>query len=154
MTDPTSYADTRQRRSLVPWLAVALVAAIIAGGVFWVNHDSQMAAPRQKAEMSPRPDPAIEQIKQTLSSLQQTVQDIQSAQQKLTENVQGIQSDQKKLTDQVTDLQQQVSAQQSQRKILSDQVGALSARVDTLASANAESTPAAPQASKNRRGKR
>ncbi|MCA6112243.1 hypothetical protein [Bradyrhizobium cenepequi] len=136
MTEPTSQTDTRQRRSPLPWLAVVLAAAIVAGGAFWMNHDAgrKSAAEQQKADMLP----AIEQIKQTISSLQRTVQDIQS--------------DQQKLAGQVTYLQQKASAQQGERKLLSDQLGALSARVDTLVSSNAESTPAAPQ--KNRRGKR
>ncbi|WP_426442151.1 hypothetical protein [Bradyrhizobium genosp. P] len=146
MTDPSTHADTRQRRSSAPWLVVALVAVLVAGGFLWVSHDAgtKSATPQQKAELSPPPpDPAIEQIKQTLASLQQAVQ--------------GIQSDQQKLADQINGVQQNVSAQRGDQKLQSDQLGALSARVDALASANAES--AAPQAApppqqKTKRGKR
>ena len=145
MTAPSPHADTNQRRSLAPWLVVALIAILAAGGFLWVSHDAgtKSAAPQQKAELSPPPDPAIEQVKQTLASLQQAVQ--------------GIQSDQQKLADQINGVQQNVSSQRGDQKLLSDQLGALSARVDTLASAKAESPtpqPAQPPEPKTKRGKR
>ncbi|WP_426433799.1 hypothetical protein [Bradyrhizobium genosp. P] len=86
--------------------------------------------PQEHAEVTPPPDPAIDQIKQTLSSLQQSVHAVQSDQQKLEQ----------KLSAQINDIQQK----QGDSKLLSDQLGALSARVDSLESAKAEA-PAAPQ---------
>jgi hypothetical protein len=136
MTDPSSHVDTRQHRSFVPWLAVAIIAVVVAGGFFWINRDSgtksETPAPQPQASVQPPPDPAVEQLKQTLSSLQQTVKDIQSGQQKLA--------------DEITDTRQKASTDQGERKMLSDQIGALSARVDALVATNAESPTPQPQA--------
>jgi peptidoglycan hydrolase CwlO-like protein len=151
MTDhqPDHVATRSSQHRLVPWLIVVLVIILAGGAIFWTNHNAvtKSEAPLQKADVSPPQDPAVEQIKQTLSALQQTVQDIQSGQQKLVE--------------QINDIQRKSSADQGERKMLSEQLGALSARVDTLVSTNAESTPAAPestpaaaQTQKNKRSKR
>gem|GEM_PF-4063438 len=146
MSDPSMHAEAPQRRSSAPWLVVAIIAVLVAGSLVWVTYGTgtRSAPPQQKAELSPPPpDPAIEQIKQTLASLQQAVQ--------------GIQSDQQKLADQINGVQQNVSTQRGDQKLLSDQLGALSARVDALASAKAESPapqPAPPPQERTRRGRR
>ncbi|PDT74284.1 hypothetical protein CO675_26280 [Bradyrhizobium sp. C9] len=70
-------------------------------------------------------------MKQTLASLQQAVQ--------------GIQADQQRQAERVGDIQQKTSAQQGEQKLISDQIGALSARVNSLESARAESPGPAPQ---------
>ncbi|WGR97630.1 MULTISPECIES: hypothetical protein [unclassified Bradyrhizobium] len=131
MTDPLTPADTRQRSSAL-WLVAALLVIIAAGSFLWVHYStgSKSVAPQQKAEVASPPDPAVEQIRQTLSSLQQAVQ--------------GIQSDQQKLAAQVNEIQQKASVQQGEQKLLSDQLGSLTSRLDSLASANAEN-PAATQ---------
>ena len=130
MTDPSMPADARPRSALP--LLVALLALIVAAGALWMSYGSgtRSAGSQQQAAVAPAPDPAIEQLKQTLASLQQAVQ--------------GVQADQQKLASQVGDVQQKLSAQQGDQKLLSDQLGSLSARVNSLESARAES-PAAPQ---------
>jgi septal ring factor EnvC (AmiA/AmiB activator) len=110
-------------------LFVAVLALVVAGGALWASY----------AAVAPPSDPAIKQIKETISSLQQPVN--------------GIQSDQKKLAAQLNDIQQKASAQQGEQKLLSDQLAALSARVNSLQSARAE-RPAAAQPSARRRTKR
>lgn len=93
-----------------------------------------------------RPDPAINETKESVASLQRAMQQIEAGQQKLG--------------DQVSQIQRTVAADQEQRKSLSDQVGALGARVDTLASAQAaaaaptETPHQAPQLQNNRRGRK
>ncbi|QOZ26776.1 hypothetical protein [Bradyrhizobium sp. CCBAU 51753] len=130
MTDPSMPADARPRSALP--LLVALLALIVAGGALWMSFagGTRSAGSQQQAAAAPAPDPAIEQIKQTLASLQQAVQ--------------GVQTDQQKLATQVSDVQQRLSTQQGDQKLFSDQLGSLSARVNSLESARAES-PAAPQ---------
>ncbi|MBR0797332.1 hypothetical protein JQ615_18240 [Bradyrhizobium jicamae] len=137
------HADARQWRSSGPWLVVALIVVLVAGGFLWMAYGTgmQWAGSQQKAQLSPPPaDPAIEQIKQTLASLQQAVQ--------------GIQSDQQKLADQINGVQRNVSTQRGDQKLLSDQLGSLSARVDALASARAESPAPQPAPSPQERTKR
>ncbi|MGY2990135.1 hypothetical protein [Bradyrhizobium sp. USDA 4508] len=138
MTDPSTPANDRPR-SPAP-LLVAILALIVAAGALWMSYINSTNAtlPQEQAATAPTPDPAIEQMKQTLSSLQQTVQ--------------GLQSDQQKLAGQVTDVQQKTSTQQGEQKLISDQLNALSGRVNSLESARAESPPAPPTPS--RRSKR
>ncbi|MGY3494927.1 hypothetical protein [Bradyrhizobium sp. USDA 4502] len=137
MANPADDKDSegRRHRSMVPWLVVALVVVIAAGGFLWMKRDTEpkaVTSASQTSVSSPQ-DQALEQTKQALSSLQQTVQDLQASQQKLA--------------DQIGSVQQNVSAQRGEQKLLSDQLGALSARVDNLVSTKAESQPAAaPQA--------
>ncbi|MGY3409531.1 septal ring factor EnvC (AmiA/AmiB activator) [Bradyrhizobium sp. GM5.1] len=139
MTD-TSTPDARPRSALP--LLMAVLALIVAGCALWVSYgnSTKAAAPQEQAAVTP----AVEQMKQTLSALQRSVE--------------GIQSDQQKLAAQLSDIQQKASAQQGERKLLSDQLGSLSARVNSLESARAESSTATPQAApdtqKARRTKR
>lgn len=131
MTDahPTS-ADARPRSALL--LLVALLALVVAGAALWASYsNTARPAPREHAAATPQQDPAIAQIKETLASVQQAVQ--------------GIQSDQQKLAAQLNDVQQKSSTQHSEQKLVSDQLGTLSARVNPLESARAESPAAAPQ---------
>lgn len=129
--DPSPPADGRPR-SVLP-LLVALVALVVAGGALWMSYGNatRYATLQEHAVVAPPADPAIDQIRQTLVSLQQAVQ--------------GIQADQQKQAAQAGDAQQKISAQQGEQKLLSDQLGALSARVNLLESARAESPAAAPQ---------
>ena len=122
-------ADARPRSALS--LLVALLALIVAGGALWISYSSgtRPATSQEQAAVAPAPDPAIEQLKQSLASLQQSVQ--------------GMQADQQKVATQVSDVQQRLSTQQGDQKLLSDQLGSLSARVNSLESARAESP--APQ---------
>ncbi len=111
-------------RSIVPWLAVVLVIVLAAGGFIWTNREIQalqaaMAQPRDSGRERGQAD------------LQQAVQDVRSGQQKLS--------------DQLADVQRKLASESGERKLLSDQLGSLSARVDALASANADSTAAPPQ---------
>lgn len=115
-------------RSIVPWLVVALVIVLAAGGFVWTNREIQalqaaMAQPRDSGDTRGQAD------------LQQTVQDVRSGQQKLS--------------DQLADVQRKLASESGERKLLSDQLGSLSARVDALASANADSTAAPPAPAQN-----
>ncbi|MGY2937439.1 ABC-type transporter Mla subunit MlaD [Bradyrhizobium sp. GM6.1] len=130
MTD-TSPADTRPRSALP--LLMAILALVVAGCALWVSYGNatRTSTPQEHAVVTPAPkDPAIGQIKETLSSLQQSVN--------------GIQSDQQKLAAQLNDIQQTASAQQGEQKLISEQLGALSGRVNSLESAKAESPAALP----------
>ncbi|MGY3496397.1 hypothetical protein [Bradyrhizobium sp. USDA 4502] len=130
--DPSTPVDARPRSALP--LLVAILAIILAGGALWMSYSNatKLAASHERAAVAPPPDPAIEQIKQTLSSIQQAVQ--------------GIQADQQRQAERVGDAQQKTAAQQGEQKLLSDQLSALSARVNSLESARAESPAPAPQA--------
>jgi len=78
-------------------------------------------------EASSKPSTAAQdQTQQTLTDLQQTVKDLQSAR----ESDEG----------RINDLQRQLSAEQGERKLLSDQVDGLVGRVDGLEKARAEYT--------------
>ncbi|MGY3576806.1 hypothetical protein [Bradyrhizobium sp. USDA 4504] len=130
--DPSTPADT-QPRSALP-LLVAILALIIAGGALWMgfNNATKFAASQERAAAAPPTDPAIEQMKQALSSIQQAVQ--------------GIQAEQQRHAERVGDTQQKTAAQQGEQKLISDQLSALTARVNSLESARAESPAPAPQA--------
>lgn len=122
-------------RSVFPWLAWALVVVLGAGTTaFWLNQkiDSVQAAAasHQVSEAS--------EIKRDVTGLQQAIAEIQAGQQKLLE--------------QVNQLQRAVATNQGERKLLSEQVGALSSRVDALASSNAEAaSQQQPQSTGRRR---
>ncbi|MGF6313421.1 peptidoglycan hydrolase CwlO-like protein [Bradyrhizobium sp. i1.8.4] len=139
MTDPSTVTDARPRWGR-PLLVALLV--VVAAGALWMSYGSgtRSTTSQEHALAARPPDPAIEELKQSLSSLQQAVQ--------------GIQADQQKLSAQVGDIQQKTSAQQGEQKLLSDQLGAISARVNLLESARAESpaptqqTSPAPQGAK------
>ncbi|MHC6154920.1 hypothetical protein ACVSQB_24370 [Bradyrhizobium elkanii] len=132
MTDDRSASADVRPRSALP-LLVAILSLIVAGGALLAsyNNATKFAASQERAAAVPPPDPAVEQMKQTLASLQQAVQ--------------GIQAEQKRQAAQFGDAQQKTSAQQGEQKLISDQLGALSARVNSLESARAESPAQATQ---------
>jgi uncharacterized coiled-coil protein SlyX len=72
-----------------------------------------------------RQDSGVEQTKRTVAALEQTVK--------------GIQSSQQNLVDRIADIRRKIASDGGERKLMSDQLGALSSRVDALASANADS---------------
>ncbi|WP_369725076.1 hypothetical protein AB8Z38_11310 [Bradyrhizobium sp. LLZ17] len=132
----TQYSDPVQsRRAVLPWVVVALAVILAVGGFVWMNYKiealQQAAAPQQAS--------GEEDVRQATAALGQTVKEVQAGQQKLAEEL--------------ADIQRKLAAESGERKLLSEQVGALSSRVDSLASANAASTAPAPQAPKNRRAK-
>jgi len=112
-------------RQVLPWLVV--VAAVLVGGaLLWRNNHAQQAS-TPSMEASSKPSTAAQdQTQQTLTDLQQTVKDLQSAR----ESDEG----------RINDLQRQLSAEQGERKLLSDQVDGLVGRVDGLEKARAEYT--------------
>ena len=123
------YSPPRHTRRL--WPGLAAVAAVVAiGGIILganVNRDDEPLAPvPSQAATAGKPGENGQS-----ASAQQTVSELQSAQQKNA--------------DQIAELQRQLAAEQGERKLLSDQLGALSARVDSLLSPNAEATGPAPK---------
>jgi len=123
-------------RPVLPWLVLALVLVLCAGGFVWMNREIQAL---QTATASHQ-DPGAEQTKQAVAELQKAVQDVHATQQKVA--------------DQLTDLQRRLAAEGGERKLMSDQLGSISARVDALASANAESAASTQPARQNPRTKR
>jgi len=93
-----------------------------------------------QAATAPRQEVSVDETRQALVAVQQTTKDIQTGQQKLTE--------------QVNELQRRIAGEQGERKLLSDQLGAISGRVDALASSKADVNSAPQQPQKNRLGKR
>ena len=142
MTVDSSTPADAQARSSFP-LVIAVLAFIIACGALWMSYSNatKFAASQERTAAAPPPDPAIAEMRQTLVSLQQTVQ--------------GIEADQKRQAAQIGDAQQKTSAGQGERKLIFDQLGALSARLNSLESARAESTaqtpPAAPPQRRTKR---
>ncbi|MCK1296618.1 hypothetical protein IVB33_25430 [Bradyrhizobium sp. 24] len=129
--EPTESARTH--RQVLPWLVVALIV-VLAGGMFvWMNNriDALQAA------TAIRRDSGVEQTKRAVAALEQTMKDIQSSQQSLV--------------DRIAEVQRKLASEGSNRKLMSDQLGALGARVDGLASANAESAATARQNSRTKR---
>jgi uncharacterized protein YlxW (UPF0749 family) len=124
------------RRSVLPWVIVALVVLAAAGSFIWMNNrlDALQAAKVPSQEQN------TDETRQAVAALQQSAKEIQAGQQKLAE--------------QVSDLQRRVAAEQGERKLLSDQVSSLSGRVDALSSSNADVNSSTPQPAKNRRSKR
>ena len=132
----TQYSDPVQsRRALLPLVVVALAVILAAGGFVWMNYKIEAL---QQATAQPQAS-GVEDVRQAMAALGQTVKDVQAGQQKLAE--------------QLADIQRKLASESGERKLLSEQVGALSSRVDSLASANAASTAPAPQAQKTRRAK-
>ncbi|MGY4311254.1 hypothetical protein [Bradyrhizobium sp. JR3.5] len=131
MTETSTPADARPRSALP--LFVAVFALVVAGGGLWVSYSNatKITTSQEHAAAAPPPDPAIQQIKQTLSSLQQAVQ--------------GIQAEQQRQAAQIGDVQQKTAAQHGEQKLISDQLAALSGRVNSLESARAESAAPVPQ---------
>lgn len=129
-----SSPSSSARRPLLPWLTLAVVVTLAAGGAFWLNQkiDSVQAAaaPRQETGTN-------ETQGARTGALQRAIAEIQA--------------DQQKLGEQVRQVQRAVAANQGERKLLSDQVGALSSRVDALASSNAEASPRQQSQGANRR---
>lgn len=114
--------SARTHRPVLPWLVVTLVV-VLAGGLFvWMNNKIEAV----QAATATRPDSGVEQTNRAVAALEQTVKDLQSSQQSLV--------------DRIADIQRKIASEVSNRKLMSDQLGALSARVDALASASAEST--------------
>lgn len=136
MTEPSDAVARNSSVSL--WLAVLLAIILAAGSFYWTNHKFEAlrataatpAAPAQHSDSVP--------IKQAIAALQQTVQDVQLTQQRLA--------------DELNELQRKLASEEGDRKLLSEQLGALSSRVDAMASANAESAPS--PAARNRRSRR
>jgi septal ring factor EnvC (AmiA/AmiB activator) len=129
--EPTESARTH--RQVLPWLVVALIV-VLAGGMFvWMSNriDALQAA------TAIRQDSGVEQTRRAVAALEQTVKDIQSSQQSLV--------------DRIAEVQRKLASEGSNRKLMSDQLGALGARVDGLASANAESAATARQNSRTKR---
>ncbi|WP_439368042.1 hypothetical protein [Bradyrhizobium sp. DASA03120] len=110
-------------RSYLPWLVVVM-AVVLAGGVYF-SLDRKINALQAASVAQGMSQPAndVARARQTLGRLEDTVRDNQASQQKLA--------------DEVADLQRRVASQGGERKLLSDQLGALSSRVDALASAHA-----------------
>jgi uncharacterized protein HemX len=114
-------------RQLLRWVVVVLVLA--GGTLLWKdNHAQQASTPSVEAtQTSIKPSPAFQdQTQQTLTDLQQTVKDLQSAHERDESRI--------------DDLQRRLSAEQGERKLLSDQVSGLVGRVDGLGKARAEYT--------------
>ncbi|UQR60763.1 hypothetical protein LRP30_27670 [Bradyrhizobium sp. C-145] len=132
--DP-SLPSPSASRPLLSWLALGLVAILAAGGAFWLNQkiDSVQAA------AAPRQESVINETQQAIASVKQAIAEIKTAQQNLGE--------------QVSQLQRAVAMNQGERKLLSDQLGAVSSRIDALASSSAEagSAPQQQSQSTNRR---
>ena len=129
----TQYSDpVHSRGAVLPLVVVALAVILAVGGFVWMNYKiealQQAAAPQQAS--------GVDDVRLATAALGQTLKDVQAGQQKLAE--------------QLADIQRKLASESGERKLLSEQVGALSSRVDSLASANAASTAPAPQAPKNR----
>jgi len=135
-------------RGVLPWIVV-LVLVAIAGAFLWANNRNGSDSPHQVAAVQPKaepsPAPVSDETRQAVTALQQNVKDLQ-------QNVKGLQDAQQRAADQISDLRRQLATEQGDRKLLSDQVGALSARMDNLA--NAQATGSTPQAAKKKRGPR
>ncbi|MBR0904575.1 hypothetical protein [Bradyrhizobium liaoningense] len=119
-----SSPSTAGSHTVVLWLVLALVVILGAGATYWLNQKIESV----QAAATPRQESEI-------TSLQQAIAEIQAGQQKLGEQVS----------------QRVMAIDQGERKLLSEQIGALSSRVDALASAHAD---AQTQPQKNRRSKR
>ncbi|OMI04906.1 hypothetical protein BSN85_25890 [Bradyrhizobium brasilense] len=96
-----SMSTNARPRSALP-LLVAILALIVAADALWLSYGNarKLATSQEHAAVAPPPDPAIDQIKQTLASLQQAVQ--------------GIQADQQRQAERVGDIQQKTSTQQGE----------------------------------------
>jgi septal ring factor EnvC (AmiA/AmiB activator) len=142
-------------RGVLPWIVV-LVLVAIAGAFLWANNRNGSDSPHQVAAVQPKaepsPAPVSDETRQAVTALQQNVKDLQQNVKDIQQNVKGLQDAQQRAADQISDLRRQLATEQGDRKLLSDQVGALSARMDNLA--NAQATGSTPQAAKKKRGPR
>lgn len=123
------------RRSVFPWVIVALVVFAAAASFIWMNNKIEAL----EAAKAPSQEPNIAEARQAVAALQQRANEIQTGQQKLTE--------------QMSELGRRVAAEQGERKLLSDQLSSISGRVDALASSNADANSNPRQPQKNRRTK-
>jgi uncharacterized protein YlxW (UPF0749 family) len=135
MTVPSNAAAAN--RVVIPWVAIVLAILLAAGNVYWTNRSMAMLPATTTA---PKQESGTEEARQSVANLRQAVQDIQA--------------DQQKLTEQISNVQRKLAAEGGERKLMSDQLGALSARVDALASANADTTAATPPAQQSRRDRK
>ncbi|MCK1594687.1 hypothetical protein [Bradyrhizobium sp. 164] len=94
-----------------------------------------------QAAAAPRQESAINETQQAIAGVKQAITEIQT--------------DQQKLGEQVSQLQRAVAMNQGEHKLLSDQLGAVSSRIDTLASSGAEAGSATqPQSQSTNRRRR
>jgi chromosome segregation ATPase len=121
---------------LVVLLLVAFAAALLWANKQYGTGHSTAATDQLRSEFA-RHQEAADETKKAIADLQQQLKLLQSVQQQAT--------------DQIGDLKRQLSREQGDRKLLSEQVGALTVRVDSLTSSNAE-TPGQP--AKKRRSPR
>jgi uncharacterized protein HemX len=122
---PTETRSRSGRRSIAVVLGVLAVGAIVFW--FWQTPGDHVVVTPQRVDQAQIPirpiqSEASENTRQ-LNALQQAVKDLQASQQKLD--------------DQFNELKRQLSAEEGDRKMLSQQVGALTGRVDSLASTSA-----------------
>jgi uncharacterized coiled-coil protein SlyX len=134
MDEPSASAGVR--RSVFPWVIVAMVILASGGAVFWMNQRIEML---QEAVVATRQEINIDKTGQGITTLQRTTEEIQIGQQKLSE--------------QVSELQRRVATGQGERKLLSDQLGSFGERLNALASSSADMNSTAQQPPKNRRSK-
>jgi uncharacterized coiled-coil protein SlyX len=128
-----SIESLRTHRQVLPWLLVALVV-VLAGAVFvWMNNRIEAL----QAATATRQESGVEQTNRAVAALQNTAKDLQSSQQSLV--------------DRIADIQRKIASEGSNRKLMAEQLSALSARVDALAFANAESTATPRQNSRTKR---
>lgn len=125
---------------MLPWVLLLLLAVAIVA-VLWASNrigseSSPLAAVRPNAEPSPAAELADKTARDAVANLQQTIQELQSAQHRAAEQISG--------------LQRQISAEQGQPKLLSEQLGRLSACVDCLQGSNAAAQPSPPPPAKER----
>ncbi|MCK1599403.1 hypothetical protein IVA87_05040 [Bradyrhizobium sp. 147] len=125
--------SVNSNRPVLPWLVVTLVVVLAGGGFVWMNNRIEAL----QAATATRQDSGVEQTNRAVAALEQTVKDLQSSQQSLV--------------DRIADIQRKIASEGSNRKLMSDQLGALSARVDALASANAESAATVRQNPRTKR---
>lgn len=121
---------SRQPRRGFGNILIAMILIVAASGIglaaFWSRDWSSEPSPRAEAS---------QQAKQDANALEQRMNDLQVSQQQMA--------------NQLDEIKRQLAAGQGERKLLSDQVGALSGRVDSLATSAAPGA-AAPPAKKRR----
>ena len=110
-------------RMAVVVLLLTLSAVVTFGAILW----SARGPSAPPVETSDEAKQQREQWKQQLHVLQEEVKNLQTSQQKLA--------------GEMDELKRQTSREGGERKLLSDQVGSLSARVDGLSAADAETVP-------------
>jgi FtsZ-binding cell division protein ZapB len=133
MDEPSASAGVR--RSVFPWVIVAMVIFASGGAAFWMNQKIEVL----QAAVAKRQEIKIDKTGQAIATLQRTTEEIQIGQQKLSE--------------QVSELQRRVATGQGERKLLSDQLGSFGERLNALASSRADLNSTVQQPQKNRRSK-